>query len=72
MKKNTSMPRPSWGGLETATIATMKAMKEKERKMKEKGKVVYVGYMLQKLAENSKLNDTMLVFDVLHIDKFCM
>ena len=70
VKKNSSITRSSWGGLEIATRATMKAMAEKEKKKKEEGNFIYAGYMLKKWSENGKLKDTMLQFDVSYIDTF--
>ena len=50
--------RPSGGGLLIATIATLKAMKEREDKIKEEGKLVYGMYLLKKWAENSEFKET--------------
>ena len=55
VNKNSSMIRSSWGGLEIATMATIKAMSDKEeKKVKERGKIVYAGYKLKKWTEHSK------------------
>lgn len=51
---NLRKKQPSWGGLEIATRACIQATSEKEKKMKEKGKIVYVRYKLEKWLEHSK------------------
>ena len=55
VNKNSSMIRSSWGGLEIATMATIKAMSDREeKKVKERGKIAYAGYKLRKWSEHSK------------------
>jgi hypothetical protein len=55
VNKNSSMIRSSWGGLEIATMATIKAMSDKEENnAKERGKIAYAGYKIKKWSEHSK------------------
>ena len=65
-KKKSNGVRHSWGGLEIATMAAIKAMTEKEREMKEKGNIAYAGYKAKKWAENSKWKDMIIVNYVVH------
>lgn len=72
MKRNNNF-MASRGSLFVAAEATFAAMEEKERKMKERGKLVYAAYMLKKWAETSALKDISLIhFWVLQFDAYCV
>ena len=60
----------SGGGLLRATVAALKARKEKEKKMKERGKLVYAGYTTRKWVGRGKLVGMMLTFGVACNDIF--
>jgi hypothetical protein len=52
--RDSTMAASSGGGLLQATVATLRARKEKEKKLRERGMLIYVGYELRKWARSSK------------------